>query len=78
MLIQGRLFKEDSLSQMNELVEKQKNRRWKFKNKKLSENCKDLISKMLEPDPSKRITLREIRDHPWFSEDDEDNKSNQS
>ena len=30
------------------------------------ESAKDLISKMLRPDPAKRITISEIRVHPWF------------
>lgn len=32
----------------------------------LSETSKDLISKMLEKDPTKRITLDEIMDHPFM------------
>jgi len=31
-----------------------------------SESSKDLINKMLAPDPSLRITMEGIRQHPWF------------
>lgn len=34
----------------------------------LSENSKDLLQKILNPNPLKRLTLSEIRDHPWFKE----------
>ena len=33
----------------------------------LSENAKDLISKLLEYDPSKRISARDALNHPWFN-----------
>eukprot|EP01099_Mayorella_cantabrigiensis_P001179 TRINITY_DN1493_c0_g4_i1.p1 TRINITY_DN1493_c0_g4~~TRINITY_DN1493_c0_g4_i1.p1 ORF type:complete len:624 (+),score=148.42 TRINITY_DN1493_c0_g4_i1:334-2205(+) len=32
----------------------------------LSAEAQDLISKMLTLDPKKRITIKEIRSHPWF------------
>ena len=32
----------------------------------LSADAKDLISKMLEPDPSRRCTLRQVAQHPWL------------
>lgn len=32
----------------------------------LSDNSKDIISKMLVTDPLKRININEIRSHPWF------------
>jgi calcium-dependent protein kinase len=35
----------------------------------ISDNCKDLVSKMLEYEPSKRITAEEALHHPWFTED---------
>ncbi len=37
------------------------------KEKSISQNCKDLISKMLDKDPNKRIGVSEIFDHPWIS-----------
>eukprot|EP00948_MAST-09A_sp_MAST-9A-sp1_P003451 g3451.t1 len=32
-----------------------------------SSECKDLISRCLSLDPSKRLTAKEMKDHPWFS-----------
>jgi serine/threonine protein kinase len=33
----------------------------------LSEDCKDLLRRMLLPEPHKRITTEEILEHPWFN-----------
>jgi len=30
---------------------------------------KDLINRMLQPNPVKRITVSEIKAHPWFNVD---------
>jgi len=38
----------------------------KMKQWKVSLNAKDLISKMLKTNPSERITLEEVRKHPFF------------
>nr|XP_018675139.1 PREDICTED: serine/threonine-protein kinase SAPK7-like isoform X1 [Musa acuminata subsp. malaccensis] len=32
----------------------------------ISQDCRQLISRIFVADPSKRITVREIRNHPWF------------
>ncbi|KAK1373320.1 Calcium-dependent protein kinase [Heracleum sosnowskyi] len=32
----------------------------------ISENAKSLVRKMLEPDPKKRLTAKEVLDHPWL------------
>jgi serine/threonine protein kinase len=32
----------------------------------LSDDCKDLITRIFVPDPNQRITLQEIKQHPWF------------
>ncbi|KAK4749471.1 hypothetical protein SAY87_026920 [Trapa incisa] len=32
---------------------------------KVSDNAKDLVKKMLEPDPKKRLTAQGVLDHPW-------------
>ncbi len=32
----------------------------------LSEDAKDLVSKIFITDPEKRISVNEIREHPWF------------
>ncbi|KAG1432161.1 hypothetical protein G6F59_000461 [Rhizopus arrhizus] len=34
----------------------------------MSEEAKDLLKRMLVPDPSKRCTMDEIRSHPWLEE----------
>ncbi|PHT49829.1 Calcium-dependent protein kinase 32 [Capsicum baccatum] len=33
---------------------------------KVSDNAKDLVKRMLNPDPSKRLTAQEVLDHPWI------------
>ncbi|KAK8563368.1 hypothetical protein V6N13_007683 [Hibiscus sabdariffa] len=33
---------------------------------KVSENAKDLVRKMLNPDPRHRLTAQEVLDHPWL------------
>ena len=41
----------------------------------ISKNASDLLSKLLEINPNKRINVDEALNHPWFSENiDEDNK----
>lgn len=35
--------------------------------RKLSDECIDLIVKMLEKDPNKRIEMIGIFDHPWIN-----------
>ena len=36
---------------------------------KVSRECRDLLSKILVPDPTKRITIPEIQRHPWYLKD---------
>ncbi|ORX46441.1 kinase-like protein [Piromyces finnis] len=36
----------------------------------ISEDLKDLLSKLLQKDPEKRITIQEIKRHPWVTEHD--------
>jgi serine/threonine protein kinase len=33
----------------------------------LSLQCKDLISKLIEPDPKKRLNIQGIQQHPWIA-----------
>ncbi|CAI8584844.1 unnamed protein product [Vicia faba] len=33
---------------------------------KVSDNAKDLVKKMLDPDSKRRLTAQEVLDHPWF------------
>ncbi|MCO5599803.1 hypothetical protein L7F22_053910 [Adiantum nelumboides] len=35
----------------------------------LSANCKDLLNKMLNKDPSKRMTIQQMREHPFITKD---------
>jgi serine/threonine-protein kinase SRK2 len=36
------------------------------KNLPISEECKELITRMLHRDPTKRITIPQIQAHPWY------------
>ena len=36
----------------------------------LSAEARDLIDRMLEPDPLRRITLPEVKAHPWYVYED--------
>ncbi|KAH9648227.1 calcium-dependent protein kinase 32 [Citrus sinensis] len=33
---------------------------------KVSENAKDLVRKMLDPDPKRRLTAQQVLEHPWL------------
>ncbi|CAL0326643.1 unnamed protein product [Lupinus luteus] len=33
---------------------------------KVSDNAKDLVKKMLDPDPKRRLTAHEVLEHPWI------------
>ncbi|KAJ6814695.1 calcium-dependent protein kinase 20-like isoform X1 [Iris pallida] len=33
---------------------------------RVSENAKDLVKRMLDPDPQRRLTAQEVLDHPWL------------
>lgn len=41
----------------------------------LSEDAKDLVSKIFITDPEKRINVNEIREHPWFKLHQPENQS---
>jgi serine/threonine protein kinase len=32
----------------------------------VSQNCRDLLGRMLEPDPTQRISAADALTHPWF------------
>jgi serine/threonine protein kinase len=36
-----------------------------------SEDARDLMQRMLQKNPSKRLTASEVLEHPWFDEVDE-------
>lgn len=41
---------------------------WKFyRNELLTEEFKDLFEKMASPDPTKRLTINQIKKHPWYN-----------
>jgi serine/threonine protein kinase len=51
------------------MVKKGKNPEAKFDpNIDVSDSAKDLVRRMMEPDPSIRISLSEIKEHPWFAD----------
>lgn len=53
-----------------ELLDKVKRMDYTFpKNKKISDDAKDLISKILVEDPSKRLTLDQILEHKFFKKE---------
>ncbi|KAH1032438.1 hypothetical protein J1N35_044612 [Gossypium stocksii] len=33
---------------------------------KVSDNAKDLVKKMLNPDPKQRLTVQDVLEHPWL------------
>ena len=41
----------------------------------MDESAKDLVEKMLQTDPLQRITIHEIKDHPYFADFDFDKVS---
>ena len=36
---------------------------------KVSRECRDLLAKILVPDPTKRMTIPVIQRHPWYLKD---------
>lgn len=50
---------------LNDTVKKIIKVDWKVPNN-VSSSCLDLLSKILQPDPNKRLTISQIRKHPWF------------
>lgn len=53
------------------MISNQLHRKWKFVRKqknRLTNEVKDLVRHMLEPNPRKRITLLGIMGHPWLKE----------
>ena len=52
---------------MNSLFNLIKEAKYRFP-RTCSKEAKDLVNKMLQPNPLKRISLEEIKQHPWFNE----------
>ena len=57
---------------LDELYEKIKNNKIDFENPKLKGDMKDLLQKILKVNPDDRITIEEIKDHPYFKDIDFD------
>lgn len=55
-------FDEDNINTMFKHI---KNAKYYMKDA-ASIEAKDLLNKMIQPDPFKRITISEIKNHPWF------------
>ncbi len=36
---------------------------------KASKECRDMLAKILVPDPAKRMTVPQIQDHVWYRKD---------
>lgn len=60
------------------MVSNQLQRKWKFvkkQRKKLSDEIKDLVQNLLEPDSKRRITFLGIASHCWVNDTDFENKT---
>jgi len=66
-MVVGALPFEDDTS-MSSLFNKIKEAKYYMPNY-ISEDVKDLINRMLQPNPVKRITMKEIKEHPWYLKD---------
>ena len=53
---------------MSSLFQKIKDSKYDMPNF-ISSDVQDLINRMLQPNPVKRITMREIKEHPWYLKD---------
>jgi 5'-AMP-activated protein kinase catalytic alpha subunit len=61
-------FRAQNMSELHDMIVKAK-----FSLKaEISEQARDLIKKILEPDPRKRLTIPQIFKHPWFDDLKED------
>jgi len=64
-LVSGRLPFDEKSKNLSKLLEKVKSGIFEMP-ENLSDDLKELISKMLTVDPNKRITIRDIKKHEWF------------
>jgi serine/threonine protein kinase len=73
-------FKADTMDELHEKIQLGK---FKYRGKVTSE-CQNLLERMIEVDPSKRISLPQILAHPWLKEtrdsdsETEDSKNNEN
>ena len=65
-LVSGKLPFDDSANDIVRVLEKVKKGEFSIPSS-LHEDLQDLINKMLTVDASKRISIDEIRKHPWFT-----------
>ncbi|KAI4377939.1 hypothetical protein MLD38_015491 [Melastoma candidum] len=57
----------DDLHNIHKVIQKIRNVEYSVpENKNISMECRELLSRIFIADPSKRITLAEIKSHPWF------------
>ncbi|KAI1278808.1 Testis-specific serine/threonine-protein kinase 1 [Halotydeus destructor] len=66
---------------MDHMLRNQKEKKWKFVRKQariITDECKNIVDNMLEPDPAKRITFAGIFQHKWteMTQQDRDKLSN--
>ena len=60
-------FKANNMSELHKLIIKGK---YTLK-EDISSEARDLLSKLLEPDPPKRASIPEVFRHPWYRNFDE-------
>lgn len=58
-------------SNVKKMIKVQKARRLAYpKSKTVATSCKDLIYRILNPDPKQRVTVAQFLEHPWLEEED--------
>lgn len=60
-------FKANNMNDLHKMIIKAK---YSLK-ESMSDNVKDLLKKLLEPDPAKRLKINKVLDHIWFTDVDE-------
>ena len=58
-------FKANNMSELHQLILKAK---YSLKDDKveISDDAKNLIRALLEPEPSKRLNIEQVKKHPWL------------
>ena len=57
----------DTRNNLKDLLKQQLEKKYKLK-ENLSDDCKDLIKKHLEPDIKQRITMKQVLEHKWLKQ----------
>jgi len=60
-------FKANNMSELHQLILKA-NYNLKDDKVEISDNAKNLIKSLLEPDLSKRLSINEVKKHPWLAD----------